>query len=121
MLKRYLLLATAMAAAAPCAQAHHSFAMFDINKDVTVSGTVKAWQFNAPHSWLQIVSRDAGGHDVVWSFEGGGPSRGYLRADSFKPGQKVSVQTHPMRDGRLAGSLGTVTYEDGHQLVRRFP
>ena len=96
------------------ATAHHSSAMFDPSKQMTIVGTVKEWKFTAPHSWLMVDVAQPDGKVVMWALEGGGPS-GKLRKDSFKPGDKVSVVTNPMRDGRPAGSLGQVTFADGRK------
>jgi hypothetical protein len=99
--------------------------MFDNTKEVTVSGTVKEWQFVNPHSWLQVVVPGPDGKIVQWAFEGGRPGGGgdspnsALRADSFKPADKVSVKTHPMKDGRPAETLGEVTFADGHKYSPR--
>ena len=109
------------------ALAHHSAAMFDMEKTMTISGTVKEWQFMNPHSWLQVVSMDPQGKEEQWSFEGASPAGGgtspnaQLHKDTFKPGDKVTVETHPMKDGRHAGILGTVTFADGHKWIARGP
>jgi hypothetical protein len=88
--------------------------MFDPAKQMTITGTVKEWKFTAPHSWLMVDVVQPDGKVVTWALEGGGPS-GKLRKDSFKPGEKLSVVTNPIRDGRPAGSLGQVTFADGHK------
>ena len=109
------------------ALAHHSAAMFDMDKTMMISGTVKEWQFMNPHSWLQVVSMDPQGKEEQWSFEGPSPAGGgtspnsVLRKDTFKPGDKVTVATHPMKDGRHAGWLGVVTFADGHKWNPRAP
>ena len=36
------------------AEAHHSFAMFDHEKAITVSGTLKEFEFTNPHCWLHV-------------------------------------------------------------------
>jgi prepilin-type processing-associated H-X9-DG protein len=110
--------ALALATVGP-ATAHHSGAMFDSAKSVDIVGTVKAWQFINPHAWLQVVV-DADGKSTQWSFEGassgggGVSSSSRLAKDTFKPGDKVTVKTHPMKDGRPAGTLSQVTFADGH-------
>src|SRR6478736_7045110 len=60
-------------ASAP-AFAHHSFAMFDNQKNVTLEGTVKEFQWTNPHSWIQLVVKDASGKEDEWSIEGGSPN-----------------------------------------------
>jgi len=99
------------------AWAHHSVAMFDLTKSVTIEGTVKEFQFTNPHSWLQVMVPGADGTAVEWAFEAQGPSsllRVGIKAKTFQPGDKVTVVTHPMKDGRTGGLLVTVTAADGH-------
>ncbi len=93
--------------------------MFDVNKDVTLSGTVVQFQWTSPHSWLDIAIHDDGGSPVRWSLEMGAPNALYRRGwrqQSLKPGDKVSAVLHPLRDGRHGGSLVSVTLPDGSQL-----
>ena len=92
--------------------AHHSFAMFDNQKNTTLEGTIKEFQWTNPHSWIQIVVKDASGKDVEWSIEGGSPnglSRSGWKRTSLKPGDKATVVIHPLKDGTNGGSLVTVT------------
>ena len=98
------------------AAAHHSGAMFDHSKTITLKGTVKEFQYTNPHSWLQVLVTGADGKTVEWGFESEGPStlmRVGIQAGSFKPGDKVTVLANPMRDGRPAGALLSVTTSDG--------
>src|SRR4051812_47917119 len=56
------------------AAAHHSGAMFDRDKTVTLSGTIKAFQYNNPHCWLTVVVPGAGGAaPAEWAIEGNTP------------------------------------------------
>lgn len=111
-----MLLVLALAALTGSAWAHHSAAMFDFSKTVTVQGTVKEFQYTNPHSWLQVVVLDADGKSVEWGFETEGPStllRAGIKAKTFQPGDKVTVVANPMRDGRPAGSWISATKADG--------
>jgi hypothetical protein len=117
-LKKFLLALAAVAASAlsPCVVAHHSAAMFDSTKTIAVHGTVKAFQYTNPHSWLMVIAPRPDGSTVEWGFETEGPStlmRAGIKAKSFRPGDKVTVTANPMRDGRPAGSLISVTTADG--------
>ena len=67
-LKTSVLVGLALTAAAP-ALAPHSFAMFDREKAVTVSGVVKEYEWTNPHAWVHVMVADAGGKAVEWSFE----------------------------------------------------
>ena len=96
--------------------AHHSAAMFDHTKKVTLEGNVKEFQYTNPHSWLQVVGRGSDGKVQLWGFEAEGPStllRAGIKASTFKPGDKVTIVFNPMKDGRPAGALLTATKADG--------
>jgi hypothetical protein len=113
--------AAALCAAAP-AMAHHSFAMFDMTKQVTVSGVIKDFQYTNPHSWVIVTVTDPAGKTVDWSFETEGPStllRAGIKKSSLPTGDRVTVKCMPMRDGRPAGALINVTKADGTILVFR--
>lgn len=98
------------------ASSHHSHAMYESTKRIIITGTIKDWQWANPHVWLYVLVNDAEGKQVEWVLEGGGVNgmtqRGW-RADSFKPGDKVSVRFRPLKDGSSGGVLGTVTLADG--------
>ncbi|HXJ03431.1 MAG TPA: DUF6152 family protein [Micropepsaceae bacterium] len=110
-------LAVAVSAVATPALAHHSFAMFDSDKTITLSGTVKEFEWTNPHSWIHITTVDpASGQPADWSFEMGSPgqlgSRG-MKPDSLRPGDKVTVRAHPMKDGSHGGQYMSATLADG--------
>jgi Family of unknown function (DUF6152) len=98
-------------------RAHHSGAMFEPTKSVEFDGTVKEFQWTNPHSWLQILGADGKGGVEEWSLELGplvGLSRAGWKPRTLKPGDKVKVVFHPMRDGSRGGRLVSVTLPDGH-------
>jgi hypothetical protein len=114
----------ALLLAAP-ASAHHSFAMFDREKSVAMTGVVKEFEWTNPHVWIHVIVADASGKPVEWSFEmqaiATNAALGW-RADSVKPGDKVSVDFHPLKDGSRGGQLVAATLADGKRLggpVRR--
>lgn len=120
---RAMIIATAadFSAGAP-ASAHHSAAMFDSDKQVTVEGVVKQMQFTNPHSWLQVVANDDAGKSVEWSFELQAPTvlvRNGFTKNSLKAGDKVTVVGHPLKDGRPGAELITVKTTSGEVLPRR--
>jgi len=103
------------------ASAHHSAAMFDHAKKVTLTGNVKEFQYTNPHSWLQVMVKD-GGKSTLWGFEAEGPStllRAGIKATTFMPGDKVTVIANPMKDGRPAGALIQVTKPNGQVFSPR--
>lgn len=111
----------AAALAATAAEAHHSFAMFDMAKEVTVSGTVKEFQWANPHAYIQVVAKDDAGRDVEWSMEMGAPMYLYARGwrpTSLKAGMRVNVVLNPLRSGRPGGVVRTVASADGKPIGR---
>jgi uncharacterized protein DUF6152 len=121
-LKAVSLIAIAVAAFTAPAIAHHSFAMFDDQKTVTLQGTVKEFEWVNPHSWLRItVSDEKTGKAAVWALELSSPSRLVtmgMHADSVKPGDVVSVTFHPMKDGTRGGQFMQATLPGGKQIIR---
>jgi hypothetical protein len=98
------------------AQAHHSGAMYAADKVINLDGTVRLFQWTNPHSWVQVVTTKDGGGTEEWSVELAGPGvlthRGW-KPTTLKPGDKVVVTIHPLRDGGRAGSFVSATLADG--------
>src|SRR6185437_11899176 len=101
------------------ASAHHSVVMFEPKKTMTLEGVVKEFQYTNPHSWLQLITTDQKGGHVEWSLEMG-PSVGLFRAGwrprLLKPGDKVTVSFHPLKNGQNGGRLVSVTLPDGRLM-----
>lgn len=112
-------LALVSAVAAP-ALAHHSFAMFDFQASKTVTGTVEQFDWTNPHTfiWLQVANDK--GVSERFSFEGMSPNylgrRGWSKT-TLKPGDKVTVTFHPLKDGSKGGTYQKVTLSDGKELM----
>ena len=104
---RTMLFAIALAVAALPAMAHHSGAMFDNQKEVTLTGVVKEFQYTNPHSWLLVDVKGPDGKVTTWGFEAEGPSsltRAGIRLKDFTPGTVITITGHPMKDGRPAAT-----------------
>ena len=103
------------------ALAHHSFAMFDQEKEAKLVGVIKEVQWTNPHIWVQVLVKDASGKDEEWSIEGGSPNglghQGWKRT-SLKAGDHVEVVIHPLKNGEKGGSLMRVSV-DGKQVGGR--
>jgi hypothetical protein len=98
--------------------AHHSAAMFDSSKTVTLQGTVKSFQWVNPHCFIQLTVPEQRG-TVEWSIEMGAPSnlfRSGWRQSTVRPGQQVSIVIHPVRDESRGGLFVSGTAEDGSPL-----
>lgn len=118
--------AAAMALGAGCclgvgpALAHHSFAMFDMAKTTTIEGTVQKFEWSNPHSWLFVaVPSDKGATTYGFEMQSVGEllRRGWTKV-TFKPGDKVKITFHPLRDGTPAGQLTGASNAEGKLLGR---
>ena len=122
---KLLLPALALATLAPVAAfAHHSDAMFDSQKEITLNGTVREFQYTNPHSWIQVVVNDEAGKTVEWSIETAAPVvllRAGIKPTALQPGDKITLRAHPLKDGRAGGSLIDVRKADGTRLSVRGP
>jgi Family of unknown function (DUF6152) len=108
----------ALIAAMP-AFAHHSFAIFDQTKVLTISGTIKDLELTNPHAWLHVAIVNDKGLAATWSFEGGSVAQlrqlGWKK-ENFPVGEKVVVAYRPMRDGSRGGQLMSATPEKGQKV-----
>jgi hypothetical protein len=105
-----------LAVAASPLSAHHSAAMFDDKKTVTVEGVVKEFQLTNPHSWLLVDVTDKSGKVVTWGFEAEGPStlsRAGIKPSDLRPGTKLTITGNPMKDGRPAAIWVNAVRADG--------
>jgi hypothetical protein len=109
----------ALAMGAAPALAHHSFAMFDGGAQVTLEGTVKAFQWIYPHSWILLMVRKSDGELEQWPIEMGSPgglAREGWQPKTLTPGMNVKAVIHPLKDGTPGGQYLSVTFPDGRTL-----
>jgi len=103
--------------------AHHSFAMFDMDKDVEYRGIVSEWKWQNPHVHFTVDIKNAPGGDPQmagrWDVEGGSVNimtrQGWTRA-SYKVGDQIRLVGHPMKDGSKGISLFYAIRPDGTRL-----
>jgi hypothetical protein len=102
------------------ASAHHAFAAFDRDREVTLSGTVHEFQWTNPHAWIEIDVPAAQGGAARWGIEMNSPnnlSRQGWRSSVMKPGDKVTVTLNPLRSGEKGGLFLQATLADGKVLA----
>lgn len=107
-------------ASAGTAFAHHSVqAEFDVNKKVTLSGTIVKVEWINPHSYITIDAKDSTGKVARWAFEMAGPGAlrkaGLSREDrgGLKPGDPVTITALAAKDGSTNAFLQEITFPDG--------
>lgn len=100
------------------AAAHHSHGNYELHEYTYLDGTVRELLWINPHSWIHLEVRDEAGNAVDWALEGGGINaltrRGW-KPDDIKPGDRISVRCHRLRDGARGCLLGYVTPEGGEE------
>jgi hypothetical protein len=103
------------------ASAHHSFAMFDQAKTVTLQGTVTEFQWTNPHAFIHVAVTKSAGAIEVWDIELNSPNnlkRQGWQSTSLKAGDKVTLLANPLRDmsQHRGGLFISVTRADGTVL-----
>ena len=118
-LSKPLLAALALSAFAVPALAHHSYAMFDMNRTVQLDAQVTRFKWQNPHAFIEADVAAPGGATEHWAIEMTSPNNlaqeGWKRT-SLKPGDRVRIWVHPLRSGARGGSYAGVRLADGSTL-----
>jgi len=116
--------AAAVLLAAVPALAHHSFAMFDQRRIVTLEGTVTEFQWTNPHAFIEIDVPGADGRVTHWSIELNSPNnlkrQGWSRT-SVRSGDRVTLRMNPLRDGKPGGLFLDLKLPSGRVLDSGLP
>ena len=116
--RQSLLAALGLAAIAIPAAAHHSYAMFDMNKTVVLEAQVVRFKWQNPHAFIEadVAARDG---TERWAIEMTSPNNlaqeGWKRS-SLKQGDRVRIWVHPLRSSTRGGSYVGVRLADGSTL-----
>jgi uncharacterized protein DUF6152 len=102
------------------ASAHHAFAAeFDIDKPVSLRGTVTVMEWVNPHSWIHIDVKGANGAIVNWMVEGGSPNAllrlGFTK-NAVLPGMDIVVEGYQAKDGSFKAVGRSLTFADGRKF-----
>ena len=103
------------------ASAHHASAGIDRTTTKELKGTIKAFSWQNPHSWMEVEVAIEG-KVVVWTVEMTAPSylvRAGWKSTTLKPGDEVSVTVRPLKNGDPGGLFVSVTLADGRTLTER--
>ena len=113
---RFAIVAIALGISAGSAWAHHSFSVFNMQTEVSITGVVKEVQWTNPHIfiWVDVTGED--GKVVTWGLEGMSPNflarRGWSRT-TLEPGDEVTVSLRPLVSGEPGGMFISTTSPDG--------
>ena len=96
--------------------AHHSHAMYDHEKDVFITGYVMDFAYVNPHGSLDVAVEEKGQMVKYWIEMSNLTNmvERHIKKTTFKPGDKVTVKMHPLKDGRPGGSYVTIVGADGY-------
>lgn len=113
---RLAIFAIALVISAGSAFAHHSFSVFNMQTQVSITGVVNKVQWTNPHIfiWVDVTGED--GKVVTWGLEGMSPNflarRGWSRT-TLEPGDEVTVSLWPLNNGEPGGMFVSTTTPDG--------
>lgn len=113
----------AMLVAVP-AYTHHSFAMFDNSRSITIKGKVKVYQWTNPHAFLEIDATSGPEGAKHYSLEMTSPnmlSRGGWSSRTVKAGDVVTAIVSPLKDGQPGGLLLKLTLPSGKEMLPGVP
>lgn len=105
------------------ALAHHGFTMFDMEKNVTLTGTVEAYDWYNPHTHITVKVEDAADKSMIgtWDVEAAAPSimarQGWSKA-TYKIGDPITIVCHPLKNGAKGASLFYAIRPDGSRLYQ---
>ena len=102
--------------------AHHGAANYEMEKRVTIKGTVTDWLWSNPHCVLQLDTTDDSGQAVHWVTETENPSsmiRTGWTKDAIKIGDQLTITLVPIKGGRPVGRIAEIVLPDGRKLMGR--
>jgi hypothetical protein len=121
---RSLCLAAIILITAAAAEAHHSFAMYDHTRTLTLKGNVTKFQWTNPHAYLELDVKDAKGAVKHYTLEGTSINmmqRIGWRSNMIKFGDSVKVVMAPATSGEPVGLLLEVTFANGETKALGVP
>jgi uncharacterized protein DUF6152 len=104
-------------------QAHHSLAgVYDMKKDMELSGEVESVKFVNPHGSLTVAVKGQDGTSTSWVLTLGSATAlaqrgiGKTGPNALHTGDKITVKFLPAKDGSPLGFLKTVVMPDGRVI-----
>ena len=99
---------------------HHAFAAeFDVNKPVTLKGTMKKWDMINPHSWFHLDVKGPDGKVTEWMIEGGSPDtliRLGVTKYTVEIGTELTVEGYQAKEGTNKAVGRNFILKDGTRL-----
>jgi hypothetical protein len=122
-MKKLLIASALVLSVVAPAVAHHSPAAFEAQKTVTLTGVIKEFRWQNPHTWIELMVKDPSGKDVLWAVELTSPTyliRAGWKSNTIKPGDEVTVVGRPLKSGEAGSAIFvSLTLADGRTLLER--
>lgn len=99
--------------------AHHGMATYDLQRRITLKGTVTRFDFANPHVLLYFDVKDGNGKVIEWVAETGSPNmmrRGGWNKNTLKPGDQITVSGHPAKNGSPTMRFLKIVLSNGQEL-----
>ncbi len=117
-----VLAGVAMITTGGAVMAHHSFAMFDTDHPMELTGTVQEFKFTSPHTFILLQVKGDDGATTVWNLEGASPSalvREGWASKTLKEGDELKMKIDPLRSGAPGGAWSEkkTTFKNGDPIV----
>jgi Family of unknown function (DUF6152) len=116
---KFLIVAAATLLLGASLQAHHGNAAYDDKNPITIKGTVTEFEWTNPHAQIYLDVKNDKGTVVHWSVETYSPGK-LVRAgwskDVVKPGDQVSINLIPAKNGAPVGFLHKMILPNGKEL-----
>lgn len=101
------------------ARAHHGGSAYDAAHPLTLTGTVKEFQFIQPHPLITLEAKDDQGNVVEWSVEMTAPNHlvhyGWS-GKKLKPGDQITVTGLPSKNGLKVLNLRKISWANGQEI-----
>ena len=117
-------LASALLFIPAAASGHHSFALFDHENRITLTGVVSDFQWTNPHVYIELDVPDGKNGSTHYTIECASVNvltRAGWKYNDIKKGDQVTLLVNPLRDGSPGGMLETATLADGRTLTDSNP
>ncbi|HEU4617036.1 MAG TPA: DUF6152 family protein [Gammaproteobacteria bacterium] len=105
---------------ATSAQAHHSFAGYDMTKNIEFVGTVQEIKFRNPHIEMTLKRMTPDGKEEIIHFVEGAPANMLVRLglepSMVTPGSKIKAIGSPRKERPDEYFLKTIVLEDGREF-----
>lgn len=118
--RNFFLAAAALVLISVPLSAHHGNAAYDEKNPITIKGTVTEFAWTNPHVQIYLDVKDEKGKVVRWSVETYSPGK-LIRAgwtkEAIKPGDQVSINLIPAKNGAPVGFLHKLVLPNGKVLA----